>query len=90
MIYDDIIDIFKKNLYNSPLSMPYTFLSCDVSDRINMLTLNHRGSCHLTDIGTLAIHPLTLHGQLNLCLPISQKLLNLFKTLRRPAIPSDV
>ena len=25
------------------------------------MTSNRRGWCHLTDIGTLAIHPLTLH-----------------------------
>ena len=43
---------------------PHTtrFLSCDGSDRIQYETTGHRrGSWHLREIGTLAIHHLTLH-----------------------------
>ena len=43
---------------------PHTtrFLSCDGSDRTRYETTgNRRGSWHLSEIGTLAIHNLTLH-----------------------------
>ena len=46
------------------LDRPHTtrFLSCDESDRMRYATTGNRiGSCHLTEIGTLATDPLTLH-----------------------------
>ena len=40
----------------------YSTLSCNGSDRIRYETTGHRReSWHMTDIGTLAIHHLTLH-----------------------------
>ena len=40
----------------------YTMLACNASNQLrNDMTRNRRGSCHLTEIGTLAIQPLTLH-----------------------------
>ena len=42
-----------------------TFLSCDGSDRIRYETTgNRRRSWHVTEIGTIVIHPLTLHDYL--------------------------
>ena len=54
----------RRNCGLIPLDRPHTtrFLSCDASVQIQYETSgSHRGSCHLTEIGTLAIHPLTLH-----------------------------
>ena len=57
-------------------------------------TGNRRGSCHWTEIGSIGIQPLP--HTINLLglfiflrfAAISQKLLNVFKTLGRVAIPS--
>ena len=89
---------FNAAIQKALLDRPHTtrFLSCDGSDRIRYeTTSNRRGSWHLPEIGTLAIHHLTLHYRFLAIVfylgydAISQKFLNMFKTLRQAALPSD-
>ena len=52
------------NVTNEILSRPHItrFLPYDAWDRIRYETTGkYTGSCHLTEIGTLAINPITLH-----------------------------
>ena len=59
------------------IRMATRFLSCDAPDRLRYdPTGNCRGSCHLTEIGTLAIRPLIKTSHYTIL------------SLRRPAMPT--